>query len=141
MQPCLRPGLHIPELIKPLSNLMHFRSSGSSVTSPYKVLSCCMTSCVDAASLKKAIESPSTQVSTLLIGMDKAAEYLRWSKEDAPKHLEAIATNVRTLWASYPYEDPYRSCSLSCLFANNPILGLRFIIFLDGINRRIISKS
>ena len=60
----------------------------------------------EASVLKTAIESPSTQTAVLHIAMDQGAAFLKWWKENAPKHLNSWSDTMRALWPSYTYEDP-----------------------------------
>ena len=56
--------------------------------------------------LKAALESPCTQTPVFHVARDQGANYLKWWKDDAPKHLKFVASKIRGLWASYSYEDP-----------------------------------
>jgi len=56
--------------------------------------------------LKRAIESPSIQTAVLYVDVTKASAYLKWWKEDAPKHLSTVAKSARAVWVPYSYKDP-----------------------------------
>lgn len=53
-----------------------------------------------------ALDSPVTQISVLRLGMDKAAGYLKWWSEIAPKRLGPVGGKMKALWTGYSYEDP-----------------------------------
>ena len=59
------------------------------------------------AALVTALTSPVTQITILHLGMNKAAGYLKWWKEDAPNRLKPVGQKLKSLWTGYAYEDPY----------------------------------
>jgi hypothetical protein len=90
----------------------------------------------DKKSLKKALESPCTQISHLFIKKGLAADFIQAYNSSFEKYVAGEKYNG--MWLAYPYEDPYkpRSRSPHLTFVDFP-----FTLFSGGNPKRITTTQ